>query len=165
MNLASALGQFRQTLAEFWALRDQRERLMLAFALLVATGGLVYIALINPALTGRDQLNKNLPLLRQQVAEMQALSKQAALLSGKPAMPALAMSRENIEASLARNGLKSQSVTLTGGYAKVQLVAVSFSSALNWLDEIQRSEQRSVVDANVVVQIQPDKVNATFTLR
>jgi general secretion pathway protein M len=104
-------------------------------------------------------------VLRQQVAQMQALSKEAAALSGKSAAPLIAMSKENIEAALARNGLKPQSVMLTGDFAKVQLAAVSFAGTLNWLDDMQKTALLSVVDANIVALAQPDMVNATFTLR
>jgi general secretion pathway protein M len=165
MNLTGLLNQSRQSFSEFWAVRDSRERAMLAVAALVVTVGLAYALLIDPALSGRDQLNKNLPVLRQQVAQMQALSKEAAALSGKSASPLIAMSKENIEAALARNGLKPQSVMLTGDFAKVQLSAVSFAGTLNWLDDMQKTALLSVVDANIVVLAQPDMVNATFTLR
>ena len=165
MNLTGLLNQSRQSFSEFWAVRDTRERAMLAVAALVVTFGLAYALLIDPALSGRDQLNKNLPVLRQQVAQMQALSKEAATLSGKSASPLIAMSKENIEAALARNGLKPQSVMLTGDFAKVQLSAVSFAGTLNWLDDMQKTALLSVVDANIVVLAQPDMVNATFTLR
>ena len=165
MNLTGLLNQSRQSFSEFWAVRDARERAMLAVAALVVTVGLAYALLIDPALSGRDQLNKNLPVLRQQVAQMQALSKEAAALSGKSASPLIAMSKENIEAALARNGLKPQSVMLTGDFAKVQLSAVSFAGTLNWLDDMQKTALLSVVDANIVVLAQPDMVNTTFTLR
>lgn len=173
MNLTGLLDRSRQSFSEFWAVRDARERAMLAVAALVVTFGLAYALLIDPALAGRDRLNKNLPVLRQQVAQLQALSKEAAALSvksasplaGKSAPPSIAMSKETIEAALARNGLKPQSVMLTGDFAKVQLPAASFAGTLNWLDEMQKSALLSVVDANIVALAQPDMVNATFTLR
>ena len=165
MNLTGLLNQFRQSFSEFWAVRDARERAMLAVAALVVTFGLAYALLIGPALAGRDQLNKNLPVLRQQVAQLQALSKEAASLSGKSVPPVTAMSKENIEAALARNGLKPQSVMLTGDFAKVQLAAASFAGTLNWLDDMQKIALLSVVDANIVALAQPDMVNATLTLR
>ena len=150
--------------SEFWAARDARERAMLAVAALVVTFGLFYALLIDPALAGRERLNKDLPVLRQQVAQMQAMAKEAAALSGKPAAPPIALSRENIEAALARNGLKPLSVMLTGDFAKVQLAAVSFSGTLNWLDDMQKTALLSVTDANIVALAQPDMVNATITL-
>ena len=165
MNLANLLDQSRQSFSEFWAVRDARERAMLAVAALVVTFGLAYALLIDPALSGRGRLHKNLPVLRQQVAQMQALSKEAAALSGKSASPLIAMSKENIEAALARNGLKPQSVMLTGDFAKVQLAAVSFAGTLNWLDDMQKTALLLVVDANIVALDKTDMINATFTLR
>ncbi len=165
MNLSGVLDQSRQSFSEFWSVRDTRERVMLAVAALVSTFGLAYALLIDPALAGRERLMKNLPVLRQEVAQMQALSKEAAALSGKTAAPLLAMSQENIEASLARNGLKPLNVMLTGDFVKVQFSAVSFAGTLNWLDDMQRTALLSVVDANIVTQIQPGMIDATFTLR
>ena len=164
MNLKSLLAQFRLSISEFWAARDARESTMLAVAALTGTLGLAYVLLIDPALTGREQLNKDLPELRQQVAQMQLLSKETAELSGKFATPLIPMSKETIETDLVRNGLKAQSVMLTGDYAKVQLAAVSFGGTLNWLDELQKSARVTVVEANIVALAQPDSVNATFTL-
>ena len=163
MSLTSLLEQSRQSFSEFWAARDDRERTMLAMAGLVMTLGLTYALLIDPALSGRDQLNKGLPELRLQFAQLQAMSKEAATLSGKSVAPLVAMSKENIEASLARNGLKPQNVMVTGDFAKVQLTAASFSDMLNWLEDMQKTALLSVADANIIAQAQPDMVNATFT--
>ena len=165
MNLAGLLARSRLSFSEFWAVRDARERAMLSAAAAVVTFGLIYALLIDPALTGRERLNKDLPLLRQQVAQLQALSKQAEALSGKPAPAAAAISRENIEAALARSGLKPQSVISTGDYAKVQLAAVSFAGTLTWLDDMQKTALLYVVDADIVALAQADMVDATLTLR
>ena len=165
MNLAGLLARSRLSFSEFWAVRDARERAMLSAAAAVVMFGLIYALLIAPALTWRERLNKDLPLLRQQVAQLQALSKQAEALSGKPAPAAAAISRENIEAALARSGLKPQSVISTGDYAKVQLAAVSFAGTLTWLDDMQKTALLYVVDADIVALAQADMVDATLTLR
>lgn len=165
MNLAVLFHQSRQTFSEFWALRDARERTMLAMALLVVALAIVYALLVDPALSGRDRLNKDLPLLRQQVAQMQELSKQAAALSIKSAAALPPLSKDSIEAALARNGLKPQSVMLSGDFAKVQLATASFAGTMDWLDDMQKTALLSVVDANIVALPQPDMINATFTLR
>jgi general secretion pathway protein M len=165
MNLTRLLARSRLSLTEFWAMRDAREHAMLSAAAAVVTFGLIYALLIAPAMTGRELLNKDLPLLRQQVAQLQALAKQAETLSGKPAPAAAAISRENIEAALARSGLRPQSVISTGDYTKVQLAAVSFAGTLTWLEEMQKTALLFVVDAEIVALAQADKVDATLTLR
>jgi len=165
MNPSGLLNQSRQSFSAFWTARDARERAMLSAAAGALLLGLYYALLIDPALTGREQLNKNLPVLRQQAAQLQALSRETAALSGKTAAPPIAMSREIIEAALARKGLKAQSVTLTGGFAKVQFAAVSFSGTLDWLEDMQRTAMLSVADANIVALAIPDMADATITLR
>jgi general secretion pathway protein M len=165
MNLADLISRYRQAFSEFWEARNVRERTLLALAAMVVAFGLVYSVLFDPALAGREQLNKNLPVLRQQVAQMRAMAKQASLLSATPAVPAAAMSREGIEAALARSGLKAQDVLLNGDFAKVQLNSASFASMLFWLDDLQKTAMLSVTDADIVALPQPDNVNATITLR
>ena len=171
MSLTSLLDQSRQSFSEFWMTRNARERAILAGAALVVTFSLAYVLLIAPALAGREQLNKNLPKLRQQVAWMQALSKEATTISQKAGLSArgssgapLAISRAAIDATLARNGLKAQNVMLTGDFVKIQFASVSFSGTLQWLDDMQKNAFLFVVDANIVALAQPDMVNATFTL-
>ena len=61
MNLAALFRRSRRMFSEFWAQRDARERAMLAMAALVVAFGIVYALLIDPALSGRDGLNKDLP--------------------------------------------------------------------------------------------------------
>jgi len=165
MNRSGLLQQSGQSLAEFWAARDTRERALLAAAAIAVVLGLYYALLVAPALTGRDQLHKNLPELRQQAAQLQALAQEAAVFSGKSAPVAAAVSEESIRTALAHKGLQPQSVTLSGELAKVQLTAVSFSGMLEWLDDMQKTAKLSVVDANIVALPQPDRVNAALTLR
>lgn len=164
MNLNSLVNQARQSFIVFWAARDPRERSMLAAAAAVVTLSLIYALLVAPALSGREQLGKSLPELRQQVAQLQAMSKEAAALSGKSAAPVAVMSKEGIEASLAGKGLKPQSVILAGGLVKVQLSAASFSVALGWLDDLQKNAI-SVVDANIIALAQADTADVTLTLQ
>ena len=165
MNLNGLMQRSRQSFSEFWGARDARERVVLAVAAVIAMFGLIFVSLLYPALTGRDQLNKDLPALRQQVALLQALSKEAAAFSGKAALPVAPITRENIDAALARKGLKPQSVTLSDDLVKVQLAAASFSGTLSWLDDMQKTALLSVVDANIVALAKPDTINATLTLR
>lgn len=165
MKLLSLLLRFKLSFSEFLALRDARERAMLSVASATVVLALIYLLLFDPAMTGREQLNQQLPLLRQQVAQLQALSKQAAALSGKSAPPVSVISKEKIEQALARKGLKPQNLSLTGSFIKLQLAAVSFADTLEWLDEMQKTDLLAVVEASIVKQASLDTVNATITLR
>ncbi len=159
------LNALNEKFASFWGARNPRERNLLAAAFVVIVLGLIYALLIDPALSGRKDLEKKLPALREQAAEMQSLSKEAGALTSKAAAPAPAITRESIESSLTSRGLKPQNVALTGDLAKVQLNGASFSSLVDWLSEMQKSARLSVVDANVEAQAKTDTVNAALTLR
>jgi len=165
MKLPSPANRSLHALSEFWKARNHRERVMLSAAVAAVTLSLLYALLIDPAMAGRRQLDNDLPVLRQQVAQLQAMSKQAADLASKPVPAIAAMSREMITSALARKSLKLQSLLLTGDYAKVQLADVSFANTLSWLDEMQRTALLFVVDANIVALNQPDRVDVTLTLR
>ncbi|HJV75825.1 MAG TPA: type II secretion system protein GspM [Noviherbaspirillum sp.] len=155
----------KQSLASFWSERNKREQNMLVVAIAVVVLGLLYLLLIDPALSGRANLEKQLPALRQQAAEVQALSKEASAVGSKAAAIPQPMTRESIESSLARKGLKPQGVTLSGDLAKVQLNAVAFADTVQWLDDLQKTARISVVEANIDAQEQVGTVNASFILR
>lgn len=165
MSVPGVMNRASQSISDLWSARNARERAMLTAAIAVVGLGLVYALLIAPAVSGRAQLSKNLPVLRAQVAQMQALAEEAAKLSGKTSSAIAPVSKESIEAVLTRKGLKAQSVGVTGDGVRVQLSSVSFSGLLDWLDDMQKTASLSVVDANIVGLAQPDMVNATLTLR
>ena len=96
--------------------------------------------------------------------ERTTLSGKAGLSAPGSSTAPLAISREAMDAMLARNGLKAQNVMLTGDFAKIQLASVSFASTLHSLDDMQKNALLFVVDANIVALAQPDMVNAIFTL-
>ncbi|GIZ50779.1 type II secretion system protein GspM [Noviherbaspirillum aridicola] len=161
------LGGLKQSASTFWNERNQRERRMLSLAAVVVVLGLIYALLIDPAMSGRADLEKRLPALRQQAAEVQALARQAASAPAAPANTAAppAMTRESLETSLSRKGIKAQNLSVTGELAKAQFNGVSFAALVDWLTEMQGAPRISVLDANVEAQAQPDTVNATLTLR
>ena len=165
MSLANSMNRSAQSLSEFWNARDARERKLLAAASAVVALGLLYALLIGPALSGREQLSKSLPQQRLQVAQLQAMAREVAGLSAKAAPSVPPMSKENIEAALARKGLKAQTVALSGDVARVQLSSVSFAGLIGWLDDMQKTALLSAVEPNIVALAQPDMVNATLTLR
>ena len=159
------LKEWRAASSAFWLERNARERSLLILAVSVLGLGLLYAVFIDPALQGRTRLEKNLPVLRQQAAELQALSKEVSGLTAQAAASVAPMTRESIDAGLAKKGLKAQSVTLSADFAKVQLAAVPFANMLRWLDEVQKVERLTVVDANISALEPPGSVNAVLTLR
>lgn len=166
MNLTGRLNEAMQPVTAYWNARNARERMLLSVAMIVIALGLVYSLLIEPALAGRERLSKNLPVLRQQVAELQVLSKEASNLAAKGTVETAPISRDSIESGLVRKGMKPQNVAVTGDdVVRVQLAAVPFAGVVEWLDEMQRTAALSTIEANVVALPEAGQVNATLTLR
>ncbi len=165
MNASSLLSSLKESSTIFWNARNARERAILASAGLALALCLIYAIFFGPALNGRAQLSKDLPMLRQQAAELQALSKQAGELNRAGGPAPAPISQESVATSLVSRGMKPQSLSVTDDVVRVQLAPVSFAGLLDWLDDQQKTSRLSVVDANFVALPQTDMVNATLTLR
>lgn len=165
MSAATLLSTLNESATAFWGGRNERERSILVFGGVALALFLVYAIFFGPALSGREKLGKDLPVLRQQAAEIQALSKQAAELNTGALQEADPISQESVAESLSSRGMKPQNLVVTDGTIRVQLNPVSFAGLLDWLDELQRASRLTVVDANFVALQQNDMVNASVTLR
>lgn len=165
----SKLNQITQNLrgqaAAFWQARTEQERKLLTVGGAVVVLALFYSLLIDPALSGRDKLRKQLPQLRQQEAEMQAMAREASTLQSQSNIAPAPMTRDNLNTGLAARGLVPQSLNITGEYAKAQFNGVPFSGLVAWLDAVRVESRINVAEAAITAQETPGLVNATLTLR
>ena len=165
-TFTSVIQEYQGRASAFWLARTEQERLFLGVGGAVLGVALFYALLIAPAVDGRTRLNKAIPELRQQAAELQALALEAASLRGQSVVPPPPMTRDSLSASLAARGIAAQSIAMTGEYAKLQMNGVPFAGLVSWLDA-QRNEGRiTVQDANISVSAQATAgiVDATLTL-
>jgi general secretion pathway protein M len=160
----SGVATLKQSVAGFWNERDARERSLLGAAIAVVVLGLSFVLLIDPAMSGRDDLAQRLPILRQQAAEVRVLTREAGA-AGRVVAPVSPMTRESLETSLAQRDLTAQSLTQNGELARAQFEAASFAALVEWLSDLQRNARVAVLEAKVEAGAQVDMVNATFTLR
>ena len=159
------INHLKQSAATFWNERNKREQNMLAVGIVAVVLALIYIVLLDPAMSGRKDLAKKLPALRQQSAEVQSLARDVQAMGQKSAAPPPALTREGVESSLTSKGLKPQNLAVTGELVKAQLNGASFSAITDWLTDAQRTMRLTVLDANIEAQQQVDIVNANLTLR
>jgi general secretion pathway protein M len=165
MSAATSIAHARERVSLFWLARTEQERRTLGIGGAVALVALVYALFIGPALDGRAQLQKSLPLLRQQAAEMQAMALEAGELARQPAPQVAPMTRASLSASLSARSIKPESVTLTAEYAKLQLTGVSFANLVSWLDAARREQRITVQDATINGLDGLGQVDAVLTLR
>jgi general secretion pathway protein M len=148
----------------FWEARSEQERQFLSIGGALMLLLLVYGTLFAPAMEGRAQLEKSLPQLRQQAAQLQALAAEAATLGGSVPVQVTPMTSAILNGSLKARGLTAQSVGVTGEFAKLELRGVSFATLVQWLDVLRRENRIAVQEASITAQAVPGIVDATLTL-
>lgn len=165
MSAVNSVSRIKSQLVLGWIARSTQERKLLVIGAGVVLGTLVYLLLINPAVTGRAQLQKALPQLRQDAAQLRGMALEASELSRLPPAQGTPMSREALAASLTQMGLTPQALTMTGEFAKLTLTAVPFASLVGWLDAQRRDGRITVQDASISAAGEGGKVDAMLTLR
>ena len=165
MSAVGIVGELKESIAGFWLERNARERTILTAGVALIMLGLVYAVFFGPALNGRMQLQKSLPSLRQQAADMQAMAREAARLAGVTSPPPAIVTKESVEALLTQKGFKSPTVAVSGDVVRLQLSSASFAGLLDALEELRKTAGLAVLDANFVALAQVDTVSANLTLR
>jgi general secretion pathway protein M len=164
-KITDQFGGYRAAAGAWWNERNEQERRMLKIGAAVVAVGIVYGLLIDPAFSGRAKLAKELPQLRQQVAELQALAGEAAQLSAQAPIQPPPLARDSVNASLQQRGLTPQSLTVSGEYARLEFKGAAFAGLVAWLDAMRREQRLTVQEANITAQNTPGQVDATLTLR
>lgn len=156
----------------FWQERSERERRVLAWGGTLLLLVLLWLLGVEPALEGRERWRKDLPQLRADAAQVQALSQQLASAPPRAAGSAAAsptVDKATLESGLAAQGLKAQSLSVqdAGGVllVRVNFDDGSFSALTEWLQQQQRALQLSVSEASVTARERLDRVDARLTLR
>ncbi|MYM32781.1 type II secretion system protein M [Duganella sp. FT50W] len=165
MSKQPSLQTLRARADAFWQVRSEQERKLLRIGGVVVGLGLFYSLLIDPALSGRAQLQKELPRLHQQAAEMQVMAREAQALKGQNSIAPTPMTRDGLSAGLTARGLTPQSLNVTGDYAKLVFTGVQYAGVVAWLDAIRSESRINVMDASFTAQDAPGVVNASLTLR
>jgi general secretion pathway protein M len=155
-------------LRAWWVGLARRERILAAGAASFVLLVLVYVVAIEPAWKTRQRLAAELPRLREQADEVQALAQEASQLKGLGvAAESAGAARAALEQSLARAGLPAARVAvLDERRLAVSAGGVSVAQWLAWTDEaardsrlriaaarISRGPARGIVDAEAVFEI------------
>jgi general secretion pathway protein M len=165
MSAANVIRQVKDQAALYWMARTEQERKYLTIGGATVLGALVFMLFIDPALSGRDKLNAQLPQLRVEAATMQALAQEAAELAARPAPQVTPMTKDTLSASLAARSITPVSLLITGEFAKVQLTNVAFAGLYSWLDAERRENRIAVEDIAVTAGSPVGQVDVVLTLR
>jgi len=149
----------------FWNERDARERKLLSAAAFVIVLALVYMIFLDPAITSTGKLQSQIPELRQQVAEISALSGQQIKLAASLTQIVEPVTKEIVEASLTARGIKTQSLSVTDDIVRIQIQTVAYSNIMDWLLESQRASRLTVEEARILALPESGQVSVTLMLK
>jgi len=155
-------------LLSFWNERAPREKTVLALLGAVVGLAIVYLALIEPAVTGIQRLERGLPQTRTQAAQLDALLGEVKTLKARPQVATVspAEARGAIDKSLAAAGLKAaRIVPLSDGDLQITLSNVPFASWVVWLAGIERELGARAISVTANSAGTPGQVDVELALR
>ena len=150
---------------KFWATMGLRERRLVAVMLAVVVIALLYLVAFEPAWKGRQKLDRELPLLRQEVAQVDALAAEIKRTSAASLTSAnLRGLRDEVERSLERAKLKATSIIGNDESLEVRLAAVPFQEVLAWQQVVQKDLRLKTARLAVARDTKAGLVTAQITL-
>jgi len=165
MKMGNTYGRARERATAYWIARSEQERRYLGVGFGVVLLALVYMGLIEPAVEGRAQLQRALPELRLQAAELAGMAQEARLLVGQQPAPVTPMTRDTLATSLKARGITPNLLEATNDYARLQVSGVSFANLMAWLDAQRRENRVAVQQGSFSAQDAAGQVDANLTLR
>jgi len=151
----------------FWSARNPREQAILAGGATVLALALVYTVLWEPAANGRARIERSLPVMRADLAEMETLAQEARGLTASPA-PALRGDAltQALQESLGKYGLKATRLTAgPDNSVQLQLDKVPFGAVAGWLQDVRQQQRLKVSDARIIYVGATALVNVSATLQ
>lgn len=166
MNLNARWQELKKT---SWGNRPLRERRVLAAGAAVLAPAVFYSLLWLPAHDGVDRLDKNLPLLRLQAAQMQRQVAEADTLRqrAQPAMlnpTAMKAVLENSAAAYQMRGAIESMEAVEPNGVRISLSSVPYAQWLEWVRSLQRDQHIRVETLSVVALQTGGMVKISATL-
>jgi general secretion pathway protein M len=159
------IAMMAESFASFWQQRNAKERRLLSMATVIVLFALIYWIFINPALTNKAKLEASIPQLRLQVSEMAAMSAQYAQIATAMTENIEPVSREVLEASLLRKGIKAQSLTASDDIVRLQISSVAYSVIMEWMLEMQKAARLTVEEAKLTALPEKGQVGVVLTMK
>lgn len=156
------------SLLSFWRDRAPREKLVLALLALVVAIAVLYLALIEPALTGIQRLERGLPQQRSQAAQLDALLSEVKTLRSRAQVATVNPSeaRAALDKSLAAAGLKAARVVpLADGDIQLTFSNVPYATWSTWLAGVERELGARTMSVSANSTATPGSADIELALR
>ncbi|MFJ1213029.1 type II secretion system protein M [Burkholderia pyrrocinia] len=161
------MEQLNQTLTQFWGERSQREKMLLGWGGTVLAVAIAYSVLWSPAQEGRARIQRALPTMRRELAQMTAQANEAKSLTvaAQGVAPTGLALKDALTASLSDHGLQGAQVQIVGNGVQVQMKNVSFPAWTQWLDDARRQFKVQVGEAHATALKEDGQVDLTAVMQ
>ena len=156
-----------EKLLQTWRAMAARERRGVAAAATIVVLAILYLGLFEPAWKGRQALERELPVLRGQLAQMIGLAAEARALTAVPrSAESPQAQRTALEQSIRSAGLTPnlKSLEPNGELYDLRFQGASQAAWLTWLDTTLRETRMRVVDVAITREPAPGIVSVRLVL-
>lgn len=155
-------------LLSFWNERAPREKTVLVLLGAIIVLAIVYLTLVEPAVTGIQRLERGLPQTRSQAAQLDALLGEVKALKARPQVATVSPTeaRGAIDKSLAAAGMKAaRIVPLSDGDLQITIANVPYAAWSVWLASLERELGARAISVNANGNGTPGNVDVELALR
>lgn len=155
----------RERFGHWWRLRSRTERTLLTLASGAVLAGLAWVALLQPMQRDIERLTMQLDAQRTALAEARRRAEDIAALSRGPATPTPRDARAELDAALARQGVKASAIDrIDNDRLRVTFDGVAFDALPPLLEALQRDAKLRAVEFAATARVETGQVRVEMTL-
>ncbi len=155
----------RERCGQWWRLRSPTERTLLSFAGGAVLAGLAWVALLQPMQRDTERLTTQLEAQRTVLVEARRRADDIAALSRTAAAPGPRDVRAELDAALARQGVKPSAIDrLDNDRLRVTFDGVTFDALPPLLEALQRDAKLRAVEFAATARVETGQVRVEMTL-
>jgi general secretion pathway protein M len=155
-------------LLSFWNERAPREKAVLTLLGTIVALAVLYLMLVEPAVTGIQRLERGLPQTRSQAAQLDSLLGEVKALKARPQVATVSPTeaRGAVDKSLAAAGMKAaRIVPLSDGDLQITMANVPYAAWSVWLAGLERELGARAISVNANSNATPGNVDVELALR
>ena len=155
----------RQSLPQWWQLRTPVERAATALLVAIFVVALAWLFVWQPMQRDVERMTRQVALERTALTDARRRADDIAALARNSAVPAPRETRGELDAALARAGIKPIGLDrVDNDRLRLVIDSLGFDSLVSLLDGLQRDVKLRVVDLTVTGRVEPGQVRAEITL-
>ena len=155
----------RERFGQWWQLRSRTERILLTIVSTTLLAGIAWVAVWQPMQRDIERMTRDLGAQRVALTEARRRAEDIATLSRNAVAPAPRDARADLDAALARHGVKATAIErIDNDRLRITIDAASFDALAPLLETLQRDARLRAVDLVATARVETGQVRVELTL-